>query len=75
MHGTSYDVSPEADRKRILKFGQKDHMRIFGKDSKILLEDAGFTVTVIDGDTMPSEILPVVGPADYDINKLFMCKK
>jgi hypothetical protein len=39
------------------------------------LEEAGFVVSVIDGDTMPEEICPVVGPADYDSNKLFVCRK
>ena len=68
-------VSPEADMQRIQKFGQKDHLRVFGRDSIKLLETAGFIVTVIDGDTMPEEIMPVVGPADYDSNKLFICEK
>ena len=36
---------------------------------------AGFRVSVIDGDTMPEEICPVVGPADYDSNILFVCEK
>lgn len=69
------DDSPQADRERIRKFGQKDHLRVFGRDSRKLLEEAGFVVSVIDGDTMPEEIMPVVGPADYDSNKLFECKK
>ena len=69
------DDSPQADRERIRKFGQKDHLRVFGRDSVKLLEEAGFVVSVIDGDTMPEEIMPVVGPADYDSNKLFECKK
>lgn len=36
-------VSPE-DRERI--FGQKDHVRIYGRDYKDRLEEAGFTVKV-----------------------------
>src|SRR3990172_12855809 len=36
-------VSPE-DRERI--FGQKDHVRIYGRDYKDRLEEAGFTVRV-----------------------------
>ena len=39
------------------------------------MKEAGFVVSVIDGDTMPEVIMPVVGPADYDSNKLFMCEK
>ena len=69
------DMSEEADRERIRRFGQIDHLRVFGLDSKQLLEEAGFVVSVIDGDTMPEEICPVVGPADYDSNKLFVCAK
>lgn len=71
----SEDMSEEADRERIRRFGQKDHFRVFGLDSQYLLENAGFLVTVIDGDSMPEEICPVVGPADYDSNKLFLCEK
>lgn len=63
------------ETERYHKFGQRNHLRVFGRDSKNLLEQAGFFVSVIDGDTMPAEILPVVGPADYDSNKLFVCKK
>ena len=69
------DMSAEADRERICRFGQRDHLRVFGLDSKQLLEEAGFVVSVIDGDTMSEEICPVVGPADYDSNKLFVCRK
>ena len=70
-----HDSSPEADQERIRKFGQIDRLREFGRDSKQLLEKAGFRVSVIDGDTMPKEICPVVGPADYDSNILFVCEK
>lgn len=67
--------SQEVEKERIRKFGQNNHLRVFGRDSKQLLKSAGFIVTLIDGDTMPDEILPVVGPADYDSNKLFVCVK
>ena len=69
------DELPEVEQERIRKFGQKDHLRVFGRDSVKLLEAAGFSVTIIDGDTMPASILPIVGPADYDSNKLFVCEK
>lgn len=59
----------------IRRFGQIDHLRVFGRDSKQLLEKADFRVSVIDGDTMQEEICPVVGPADYDSNILFVCEK
>lgn len=45
--------SLEADQERIRKFGQIDYLRVFGQDSKQLLEKAGFLVSVIGGDTMP----------------------
>ena len=70
-----HDSSTEADQERIRKFGQIDHLRVFGRDSKQLLEKAGFRVSVVSGDTMPEEICPVVGPADYDSNQLFVCEK
>lgn len=69
------DLSEEADRERIRRFGQRDHLRVFGLDSKQLLEEAGFVVSVIDGGTMPERICPVVGPADYDSNILFVGEK
>ena len=40
-----------------------------------LLTEAGFAVERICGDDYPDEILPVVGPADYDMNILFKCVK
>ena len=39
------------------------------------LREAGFTVKKISGDKCPDVILPIVGPADYDINVLFRCVK
>ncbi len=62
-------------KKRLQLYGQKDHLRIFGTDSKEMLVGAGFEVAMIEGEGMPTEILPVVGPADYDVNYLFECKK
>ena len=67
--------SPQAGRERIRKFGQKDHLRVFGRDFVKLLGEGGFVVSVIDGDTMPADIVPVVGSADYDSNQLFVGEK
>ena len=39
------------------------------------LQETGFKVTPICGEDYPEEILPVVGPADYDMNRLFVCEK
>lgn len=69
------DDSPEAVSERIRRFGQGDHLRIFGRDSAAMLEKAGFSVSVIRGEDMPPAIYPVVGPADYDANFLFLCEK
>lgn len=60
---------------RLKLFGQNDHIRLFGNDSKKMLEDAGFEVEVMDTDNMPAKILPVTGPADYDTNKVFCCTR
>ena len=64
--------SPE-DRVRL--FGQNDHVRLFGKDSGEIIGKYGFDVDVIDTGKMPVNILPVTGPADYDSNRIFICKK
>ena len=60
-------------QERIRLFGQFDHLRVFGKDSRKMLEDAGFNSDVIDISRMPDSIVPVSGPADYDTNEIFCC--
>ena len=65
----------ENKSKRLQRYGQADHLRIFGADSEEILRNVGFHVSRIDGSKMPKEILPVVGPADYDVNYLFICRK
>lgn len=65
----------ENKKKRLQLYGQADHLRIFGADSKDILSATGFKVSIIDGSKMDKRILPVVGPADYDVNYLFLCKK
>lgn len=59
----------------ISMFGQYDHNRLFGRDSGELIEEAGFDVECIDIQSLPPEILPVTGPADYDTNMIFLCRK
>lgn len=66
-------VDTDADRYR--HYGQVDHRRVFGTKADQLLRQAGFEVEAINGENFPDEILPVVGPADYDINRLFCCRK
>ena len=58
---------------RIRLFGQDDHLRVFGKDSRKILEGSGFAVESIDLSGFPQEIVPVTGPADYDTNEIFCC--
>ncbi len=60
---------------RIRLFGQNDHLRVFGRDSRKMLEDAGFEVDTINVGDMPKCIVPVNGPADYDTNEIFICVK
>ena len=69
------DPSVETPEERFIRFGQHDHKRIFGMKADRLLSDAGFSVEIINGADYPEEILPVVGPADYDMNILFRCVK
>jgi O-antigen/teichoic acid export membrane protein len=72
---TVYEDTASSDMERIEKFGQHDHLRVFGNDSLDILSGAGFKVTEIDLANMPEFIKPVVGPADYDSNRIFVCKK
>jgi len=60
---------------RIKAFGQSDHKRVFGDDFEKILTDLGFSVEVIDGDTLPPSIGGAIGPADYDDNRVFICRK
>lgn len=69
------DPSVRTEQDRIRRFGQNDHQRVFGMKADRFLTEAGFEVERIDGNDFPEEILPVVGPADYDINLLFRCIK
>ena len=69
------DPTVSADEERFQRYGQNDHKRVFGMKSDQFLIEAGFTVTKIDGKYYPEEILPVIGPADYDMNILFHCTK
>ena len=57
------------------RFGQNDHKRVFGMKADQFLQEAGFKVTPICGEDYPEKILLVVDPADYDMNRLFVCEK
>ncbi len=69
------DASIATAEGRLRRFGQVDHLRVFGMKAGRFLEEAGFKVRQINGADYPDEILPVVGPADYDMNILFYCVK
>lgn len=69
------DPTIQTDKERLKHFGQNDHKRVFGMKADIYLKEAGFKVKKICGDNYPNEILPVIGPADYDMNILFRCRK
>lgn len=69
------DPAVQTDEERLRRFGQNDHVRVFGMKAGQFLTEAHFSVERIDGRDYPEEILPIVGPADYDINLLFHCSK
>ncbi|MDO4798368.1 MAG: oligosaccharide flippase family protein [Coriobacteriales bacterium] len=69
------DASVTTAEARVERFGQDDHLRVFGRDSAELLEAAGFEVEVVRGDDLPGRMLPVVGPANYDAAEVFVCRR
>ena len=81
----SFPIDPDLDTvaeqetgtadERIRLFGQNDHVRVFGQDSEELISSFGFSVSVIDDANIPKSYLPVTGPADYDSNRIFLCRR
>lgn len=69
------EKEPLSDAERVRRFGQNDHKRVFGMKADQFLTEVGFEVERINGADYPEEILPIIGPADYDINRLFCCRK
>jgi SAM-dependent methyltransferase len=69
------DASKTSREERIKYFGQYDHVRIFGNDFGDILNGIGFSVEIINGDTLPSEIAGGIGPANYDDNRVYICRK
>ena len=74
-YNTVYEEPAETVSERIKKFGQADHVRIFGRDSLDLLASYGFNVSTINLEQMPDNIMPIVAPSNYDSNKIFLCQK
>lgn len=68
------DPDVKTDEERLRRYGQSDHVRLFGMKADQILSEAGYDVTVINGDDYPAEIVPITGPCDYDINHLFLCR-
>ena len=66
-------IVTEEDRTK--HFGQNDHLRIFGNDFENILKECGFLVEVVNGSILPAEICGVTGPADYDDNRVYICRK
>jgi predicted SAM-dependent methyltransferase len=69
------DSTITSREERIKAFGQYDHVRVFGNDFGEILLELGFSVDVIDGNELPAEIVGVIGPANYDDNRVYICKK
>jgi SAM-dependent methyltransferase len=69
------DPAIVSKEERIERFGQFDHVRIFGNDFEAILEKAGFFVEVLEGDKLPAIIGPAPGPAKYDDNRVYICRK
>ncbi len=81
----SFPVSPDVDmvyedpdavtkELRLMRYGQSDHIRLFGINADRLISSAGYEVALIRGEDYEAKILPVTGPSRYDINRLFLCK-
>jgi len=60
-------------RKRI--YGQSDHLRTFGTNTKKIIEKYGFYVDEVNGEIYDTKIYPVIGPGKYDYNHIFVCYK
>ena len=63
------------EAEKIKQFGQRDHLRIFGSDSRSMLESIGFAVEEYDKASCPEYIVPEDGPGRYDKTLLFICRK
>ena len=57
------------------KYGQADHLRVFGSDIREILEENGFAVVTIEGKEYADNVGCKLGPADYDIDCIYICKK
>ena len=65
----------KTDEERKQAYGESDHFRNFGLNFPKIIEQYGFKVDILDGDTYPKQILPKIGPGKYDYNKIYVCTK
>lgn len=75
LHTTYEDNAITTSEAREREFGAPDHKRLFGADFAEILESLGFRVTVVKGNDLPREIVPVYGPSLLDWNELYVCVK
>ena len=68
------DKSVTSEEDRLHRYGQSDHVRLFGIHADRFMTDAGFDVSFIEGGDYPAEILPLTAPGKYDINRLYLCR-
>lgn len=54
---TEEDLSPLDARERELRFGQRDHWRIYGRDVEDLIGECGFDVTVMSEQSFDASII------------------
>lgn len=67
------DVISKEQRRQV--YGEDDYLRLFGRDIQKDITDCGLTPELFSGEMFPQEILPINGPAKYDADILFVCKK
>jgi len=75
MEKTYEDEKITSFYERAKAFGQYDHLRIFGKDFESRIKEAGFELSLHDGDECDEKIMPLKAPALFDYNKIFICRK
>lgn len=69
------DPGVATDEVHLRRYGQYDHKRVFGMVARVFLEESSLSEEEMRGEDCPDEVLPVVGPPDYDVNCLFWCVK
>jgi len=81
---TDEDPTVISEQQRELRFGQKDHVRIYGDDFQDRLARAGLTVTAVDRSGFPENLVsrhvlhpPAANPDRLATNhrRLYFCRK